>query len=630
MIMTTEEEAKIEEHVVKMQQWGYGESWESLRFLIQEVLLSIKKANPNRVTNLEDTNQLATKCWVRNFAKRHNLTLRKTSVISKGRAIISPEDIQMWFNDVGGFLNSRPDLMEALADPQRVFNQDETAVELGVGGQWVLARRNTKQVYSVSSSTREHVTVSFTVNAAGGMVQPRVVYAGVRDMAKEKLKDLPKDGQSGEWVFSYTENGWVKQKTYLDIIMDIVKFIEKHSIPLPVLLFIDGASCHLSIAMARLCLEHSIQPVLLRPNTTHLTQALDLTYFSSLKARLKKEQELWHRQNVGTALSKYSVIHLVHKVTEAILLEKPLLIGKGFRKAGICPWDPSAPSIMRMLPSQVYASSNGTPAPVEEVKPQETQVLAKEGSKEGKPGRKEGEPERKEGQPGGKEEVPERKEGESRKKEEEPEKKTEEPGKKEDESGGREGEPGKKEEGPGRKTEEGGSEEEGREVELEHPVSMAPGEGGEGMVLDHQSSILATELEQAEQENPYADGEQEKEIKSPATQEVLSNHSSRLPECTPRLLSGFEHLLPEEAVKTIHQIYGNKEMPQDPIFQAWRILKEASLPQGEKQALTEVKFVCLSVFARLTRIMKIDCFGALLNYTGLCQHCGHDWFECLG
>ena len=37
-----------------------------------------------------------------------------------------------------GLKMSRSDLQEALKDPRRCFNQDETAVELGVGGQWVL------------------------------------------------------------------------------------------------------------------------------------------------------------------------------------------------------------------------------------------------------------------------------------------------------------------------------------------------------------------------------------------------------------------------------------------------------------------------------------------------------------
>ena len=81
----------------------------------------------------------------------------------------------MYFSDVGKYFEGHPELLAALKDPRRFINQDETAVELGVGAQYVLAEKNTDQVYTVSSSTREHVTTSYTVNAVGEMVPPRVV-----------------------------------------------------------------------------------------------------------------------------------------------------------------------------------------------------------------------------------------------------------------------------------------------------------------------------------------------------------------------------------------------------------------------------------------------------------------------
>ena len=59
-------------------------------------------------------------------------------------------------------------------------------------------------------------------------------------------------------------------------------------------------------------------------------------------------------ENVGSSLSKYGVIPLVHGVTEKILGTKPQLIVNGFKKAGLFPWDPSAPNSKRMDPSKIY------------------------------------------------------------------------------------------------------------------------------------------------------------------------------------------------------------------------------------------------------------------------------------
>ena len=69
-------------------------------------------------------------------------------------------------------------------------------MELGVGAQWVLVEKNTKQVYTVSSNTREHITVSYMVNASGGMVPLHAVFSGKRNIAKVKLASRPKDSMS--------------------------------------------------------------------------------------------------------------------------------------------------------------------------------------------------------------------------------------------------------------------------------------------------------------------------------------------------------------------------------------------------------------------------------------------------
>ena len=105
----------------------------------------------------------------------------------------------------------------------------------------------------MSSNTREHITVSYTVNSSGGMVSPHTVFSGKRNIAKVKLASMPKDGMSGEWGFSYSENGWVTQEVYLDIVKDLGIFIQKQGIPTLVLLFLDRALCHLKLAISQLC-----------------------------------------------------------------------------------------------------------------------------------------------------------------------------------------------------------------------------------------------------------------------------------------------------------------------------------------------------------------------------------------
>ena len=94
-VLRQEEGIMVVRHVLYKASIEYGESWTTLRLLLQHVLNRIKSANPTRLTGLEDRGHLPSISWVRRFAERHDLTLRKASIISKGRAVISPQDITL-------------------------------------------------------------------------------------------------------------------------------------------------------------------------------------------------------------------------------------------------------------------------------------------------------------------------------------------------------------------------------------------------------------------------------------------------------------------------------------------------------------------------------------------------------
>ena len=83
--LNVEEEKQVINHVKWRASVGCGVNWEQLQLLIQEVLLAIKAANPSRITRYESSNQLPNRHFVRRFAERHNLSLRSSAEISKGK-----------------------------------------------------------------------------------------------------------------------------------------------------------------------------------------------------------------------------------------------------------------------------------------------------------------------------------------------------------------------------------------------------------------------------------------------------------------------------------------------------------------------------------------------------------------
>ena len=159
---------------------------------------------------------------------------------------------------------------------------------MGSSTQKVLADKDSKNLFSVSSLSREHITACYTVSAAVEAVPVRCILCRVRNIAEQKLKDLPCNGKTGiqflnnikcfnfailgKWGLSVSPKGFINQDLYLTVLTDLNSVVTQKKIKKPVLLFIDVASPHLSLKAAKYCIDNEIQPWLLRPNSTHLLQ----------------------------------------------------------------------------------------------------------------------------------------------------------------------------------------------------------------------------------------------------------------------------------------------------------------------------------------------------------------------
>ena len=103
--------------------------------------------------------------------------------ISKGRQILGIDDLVSWQKDTEAGLINLDLFKDCFKDGTRIYNQDETSVQVGGSSGRILAERGTKVLYNVGGSSREHVTASFTVSASGSCVPVRLVYKGVRNVA---------------------------------------------------------------------------------------------------------------------------------------------------------------------------------------------------------------------------------------------------------------------------------------------------------------------------------------------------------------------------------------------------------------------------------------------------------------
>ena len=108
--------------------------------------------------------------------------------------------------------------------------------------------------------------------ASGDVLPVRLVYKGSRNIAATKLADMRCDGVTGKWGLSLSEKGWMTAKVFLEVLCDIVAWLDLNDIPHPAIVFCDGYAGHLGLEIAEFCITYGIKLWRLKENTTHITQ----------------------------------------------------------------------------------------------------------------------------------------------------------------------------------------------------------------------------------------------------------------------------------------------------------------------------------------------------------------------
>ena len=170
--------------------------------------------------------------------------------------------------------------------------------------------------------------------------------------------NLGKDGRTGEWKISVSDNGFQTRKTMLDCLDDLHQFLLKHNTARPVILMMDGHLGHYGLEIAEYCEQKEIQIWLFSAHMTHHLQPLDLVMFAPVKREMQSLSQAWIAANPGQTLSKYTMI------TEAAYpaMEKvctPELIKKSWVVSGVFPWDEERPRRNgKFGPSEIFKDTD--------------------------------------------------------------------------------------------------------------------------------------------------------------------------------------------------------------------------------------------------------------------------------
>ena len=332
--LTEAEEQQLADWAIEMGKIGYGCTREQISLMVQKPLDKDGRQNPF-------LNNRPGKDWWYAFLRRHpELAMRSPEPLQLARASACSEEIlSRWYTAFKQFLE-----VNDLNDPARIWNADETGCPLCPKSGKVLALSGAKNVYQVTSDTKEQITTLCAISAAGNIIPPMHIFSG------QRFRYNPLDGCVTGAYFGKSEKGWITKELFYGWLAN--HFISHIPPSRPVVLLVDGHSTHIDLETSKLCQEKGILLYCLPAHSSHITQPLDVGFYGPLKQAWKKAVANYTANNFGKSETKQTFARVFKEAWQNTV--KVSTIENSFHNSGIYPVDFSALRGTKLVPSTIY------------------------------------------------------------------------------------------------------------------------------------------------------------------------------------------------------------------------------------------------------------------------------------
>lgn len=231
---------------------------------------------------------------------------------------------------------------------ENIWNYDETNLRDDPGSSKVICKRGLKYVERIMESTKSCTSLMFCGNGTGDMLPPYVVYKS------EHLWSTWTEGGPAGCRYNRTKSGWFDMGTFEDwFISTLLPRLKK--LPGVKVVIGDNLTSHINLEVLKACEENNIRFVCLSPNSTHLTQPLDVVYYGLTKREWRKILTLWKEENKSmTNLPKDQFPKLLKQLVDYLYADKKKNMISGFKKTGIIPLDRT--KVLERLPQKDVSS----------------------------------------------------------------------------------------------------------------------------------------------------------------------------------------------------------------------------------------------------------------------------------
>jgi len=331
-VLNSEEEELLVQKLICCGNWGYPLTDLDLRMIVKGYLDRRGREVAQFKENFPGYE------WTKLFLRRHHaqLSVRVCQNIKRARAGTSHDQINAYFDELGISL--------AGVRPENIINYDETNLTDDPGRKKVIVKRGCKYPERVMNSSKSSTSLMFAGTADGKLLDSYVVYRA------ERMHDTWTMGGPKGTRYNRTKSGWFDMACFEDWFKKIIlPYAKSH--PGKKVLIGDNLSSHLSLDVITKCEEHDISFIFLPPNSTHLTQPLDVAFFRPMKIGWRKILEKW---KVGpgrkqSTIPKDTFPSLLLKLQTALDPNARQNLLAGFQKCGISPLNRK--KILERIPS---------------------------------------------------------------------------------------------------------------------------------------------------------------------------------------------------------------------------------------------------------------------------------------
>ena len=339
-VLTQDEELALATWATEMAQIGYGQTKRQILEVVKKILDKDGRPNPF-------ADNRPGKDWWYGFLARNKLGMRSASALEGHRASACTEEkLLKWYINYEQFLLSHG----VSDDPSRIWNCDESGFPLCPKASKILAPRGTKTVYAACSASKQQITTLVAINASGEVLPPMHIFPG------ERFSYFPLEGAVQGAYFGKSHNGWINSELFFGWVS---KFFSKMiGVERPVVLLLDGHTSHINLEVSKFCKEAGILLYCLPPHSSHITQPLDVGFFSPLKANWKRAVDAYRVANIGKPVTK-EVFARVFKEAWTNSVKMKTIVN-AFSACGLFPVDAHRVLGAKVLPSKVYVNPPST------------------------------------------------------------------------------------------------------------------------------------------------------------------------------------------------------------------------------------------------------------------------------